>query len=135
MVNFASPSALPQHLRALDQANQVRLARAELKREVGAGSVTVEEVIEDRPWQAETMSLSELLMSQRRWGRMRCRRLLLSIELPENKRLGTLTARQRAVLTAALARGARERSGYGSDHLQAGHKSASSAVSDWATVA
>ena len=104
MVSFASPSSVPQHLRALDQANQVRLARAELKRRVGAGAVTVQEVVEDCPWQAETMSLSELLMSQRRWGWMRCRRLLLAVELPENKRLGTLTERQRGALVAALAR-------------------------------
>ena len=102
MVSFASPSAVSQHLRALDQANQVRLARAELKRQVGAGAVTVQEVVEDCPWQAEKMSLSELLMSQRRWGRMRCRRLLLAVELPENKRLGTLTERQRGALVAAL---------------------------------
>ena len=102
MVNSAAPSAVSQQLRALDQANQVRLARADLKRQVGAGAVTVQEVVEDCPWQAETMSLSELLMSQRRWGRMRCRRLLLAVEVPENKRIGTLTERQRRALVAAL---------------------------------
>ena len=107
MVNFASPSAVPQHLRALDQANQVRLARAELKRRLGAGSVTVREVIDECPWQAETMSLSELLTSQRRWGIVPCRRLLLSVELSENKRLGTLTERQRAALMAVLPLGSR----------------------------
>lgn len=107
MIHDARPSAVPQHLRALDQANQVRVARAELKRRVGTGSVTVGEVIGDRPWQAETMSLSELLMSQQRWGRVRCRRLLLSLELPENKRLGTLTGRQRGALVDALPLGSR----------------------------
>ena len=107
MICDAPPGAVPQNLRALAQANQVRVARAELKRRVGTGSVTVGEVIGDLPWQAETMSLSELLMSQRRWGRERCRRLLLSLELPENKRLGTLTRRQRGALVDALPLGSR----------------------------
>ena len=48
------------------------------------------------------MTLSDLLMSQRRWGRARCRRLLLSLGLPENKQLGTLTPRQRQALAAVL---------------------------------
>jgi hypothetical protein len=48
------------------------------------------------------MSVSELLMSQRRWGRTRCRRVLLSLGLPENKQIGTMTERQRAALAAML---------------------------------
>ena len=48
------------------------------------------------------MELSDLLMSQRRWGRARCRRLLLSLGLPENKHIGTLTPRQRRALVEVL---------------------------------
>jgi hypothetical protein len=48
------------------------------------------------------MSVSELLMSQRRWGRTRCRRVLLSLGLPENKQIGTMTERQRTALAAML---------------------------------
>ena len=48
------------------------------------------------------MSISDLLMSQKRWGRARCRRLLLSIAIPENKEIGTLTERQRLALAATL---------------------------------
>jgi hypothetical protein len=48
------------------------------------------------------MSISELLMSQRRWGRTRCRRVLLSLGLPENKQIGTMTERQRIALAALL---------------------------------
>ncbi len=48
------------------------------------------------------MSISDLLMSQKRWGRARCRRLLLSIGVPENKEVGTLTERQRLALAAML---------------------------------
>ena len=97
-----SVSVEPQHLRALEHANRVRLARAQLKRGVAAGNVRVAEVVVESPWEARSMELSELLMSQKRWGRERCRRLLLALGLPENKQLGTLTERQRAALAAML---------------------------------
>ena len=98
----ATEQAPPQHLRALEHANRVRLARADLKRRVAAGRVSVAEVVVACPWEAESMSVSELLTSQKRWGRERSRRLLVSLGIPENKRLGTLTARQRAALASML---------------------------------
>ena len=91
-----------QHLRALEHANRVRLARADLKRRVAAGNVRVSEVVLQCPWEAQSMELSELLMSQKRWGRERCRRLLLALGIPENKQMGTLTERQRIALAAML---------------------------------
>jgi hypothetical protein len=93
----------PQHLRALEHANKVRLARAELKRRIAAGDVQVPDVVLESPWEAQSMELSELLMSQKRWGRERCRRLLLALGIPENKQIGTLTERQRDALAAMLA--------------------------------
>jgi len=92
----------PQHLQALARANEVRLARAELKRQVGAGKRSPVDVVLSRPWEAESMTVSELLCSQRRWGRARSRKLINSVELTETKRLGTLTERQRRILARAL---------------------------------
>jgi hypothetical protein len=89
-------------MQALARANQVRLARAALKRDISAGRRRITEVILDSPWEADSMSLSELLCSQRRWGRARSRKLLSSISLSEGKRVGTLTDRQRRILIAAL---------------------------------
>jgi hypothetical protein len=94
-----------QHLRALEHANRVRLARAEMKRRIAAGDLPAAEVILGCPWEAESMSISDVLMSQKRWGRARCRRLLTSIGIPENKRVGTLTERQRAIVASVLAGG------------------------------
>ena len=94
-----------QRLRALEQANRVRLARAELKRRVAAEKTAAAEVILECPWEAASMAIGELLRSQRRWGAARCRRLLLSLGLPENKPVGSLTDRQRRVLVAVLRSG------------------------------
>src|SRR6201991_635136 len=92
----------PQHMQALAQANRVRLARAELKRLVAEGEATVAEVVLECPWQAESMTIADLLMSQHRWGRSRCRRFLLSIPMTETKTIGSMTERQRNELAVRL---------------------------------
>lgn len=102
MGETATSDAAPQHLKALEQANRVRLARAELKRQVAAEETTAADVILGCPWQAASMDISDLLMSQRRWGRERCRRLLRALDLSENKQIGSLTPRQRTALAALL---------------------------------
>lgn len=93
----------PQHMRALERANMVRLARAELKRAIARGDKDAAEVVRDCPWETESMTIAELLTSQRRWGRTRARKFLVPLSLNENKQLGTLTARQRRLLAAELA--------------------------------
>ena len=98
----ASAAQAPQHMQALERANLVRLARAELKRSIARGEIEVSEVVRECPWETESMTIAELLTSQRRWGRTRARKFLLPIALNENKRLGTLTSRQRALLAAEL---------------------------------
>jgi len=90
-------------MQALERANRVRLARAELKRSIARGDVDASTVVRDCPWETESMTLAELLTSQRRWGRTRARKFLIGVALNENKRLGTLTPRQRALLAGALA--------------------------------
>lgn len=94
--------APPQHLRALARANEVRLARAELKRQVAEGEISAAHVILECPWEAASMTVSDLLTSQRRWGSTRCRKLLASIPMSENKTVGSMTERQRKALGALL---------------------------------
>jgi hypothetical protein len=99
-------------MRALERANLVRLARAELKRAIARGEMDASEVVRDCPWETESMTISELLTSQRRWGRTRARKFLLPLALNENKQLGTLTSRQRHLLSTELA----SRSGSAESH-------------------
>ena len=102
-------------MRALAQANRVRLARAELKRQVAEGEATVAEIVLDCPWEAESMTIADLLMSQHRWGRTRCRRFLASIPMVETKTIGSMTERQRKELAGRLSgdqqRGSRANAG------------------------
>ena len=109
-------AAAPQHMQALEMANRVRLARAALKRRVSSSEITAAEVIVTCPWEAESMPVMDLLMSQRRWGRTRCRKFLTSIQMSETKTVGTLTERQRRTLAALLsAKGRAEDAQYRAD--------------------
>ncbi len=94
--------ARPQHMKALQRANEVRLARALLKRNVAEGALDVDEVILTCPWEAASMTIAELLLSQRRWGATRCTRFLAEIGITETKTIGSMTERQRRALAAQL---------------------------------
>jgi hypothetical protein len=94
--------APPQYMRALERANEVRLARAELKRKVAMDEIDVAEVILECPWEAHSMAVADLLMSQRRWGQTRCRKFLAQIPMSEKKTVGSMTDRQRRTLATML---------------------------------
>jgi hypothetical protein len=102
MPQFAQTPAEPQRLKALEQANQVRLARAELKRRIVDGDVSAAEVILGCPDAAQRWTVSELLMAQRRWGVTRCRKFLERNGISEVKAIGALTERQRHLLATQL---------------------------------
>jgi hypothetical protein len=92
----------PQRMRALERANAVRLARAELKRRIAHGHMSAADVILELPAEATTWPVGELLMSQRRWGSNRTRQLLSGRQISEMRHLGMLTERQRRILAAQL---------------------------------
>lgn len=96
----------PQHLQALQRANAVRLARAELKRRVALGEISAADVILETPWEAESMTVGDLITSQHRWGHTRCRRLLHRLQISENRPVGKLTDRQRRALAGLLGKAA-----------------------------
>jgi hypothetical protein len=98
----------PQRLRALERANEIRLARAELKRRIALGAVSAGQVILDSPLEARSWAIGDLLLSQRRWGSTRCRKFLLRNQITETKPVGALTDRQRRMLAEQLTTCARQ---------------------------
>ena len=101
-----------QRVDALTRANQVRQARAVLKRRIAGGHVSAAEVILLHPWEVETMPVADVLMSQRHWGDMRCRRLLVGLGLQESKPIGSMTERQRLALATRLTTATRSQRTY-----------------------
>lgn len=84
-----SGSLRPLRLAALQLANDARSGRAELKREIAAGTVRVYDVLVDPPPGATGISLAALLLSQRGWGRIKTRRFLASNDVSETRKLGS----------------------------------------------
>jgi hypothetical protein len=102
MTQTATKPPEPQRLRALERANEVRLARAELKRRIADGEVSAAEIILGCPREASRWTVAELLVSQRRWGITRCRKFLERNHISEIKPIGELTERQRRMLAGQL---------------------------------
>src|SRR3954471_25007656 len=91
-----------QRVRALQRANEVRRARARIKRRIATGDLTAAEVILSHPSEIESMPIAEVLLSQRHWGSRRCDEFLVRMSIHEHKRIGSLTERQRLAAAALL---------------------------------
>jgi hypothetical protein len=102
MTQTALQTTEPQRLVALGRANEIRLARAALKRQIGLGQVSAADVILRCPDAAVSWPIGELLMSQRRWGNTRCNKFLARNNIVETKPVGKLTDRQRLMLASSL---------------------------------
>ena len=117
MTHTTSSPATPQQVRALQLANRVRHARAELKTRVAEGQLPAAQVILTCPADITTMPVVQLLASQRGWGDVRCRAFLSRVAVRGDKSIGSLTERQRraiaALLTDILARARLERAALG----------------------
>jgi hypothetical protein len=91
-----------RRLDALDRANAVRSARAELKRELASGNLEIEKVIAHPPGFAEQAKVAELLHAVPGLGPVRTTRLLVRCQIPYGKTLTSLSGRQRTVLISLL---------------------------------
>lgn len=92
----------PQHMAALAKANQTRLKRADIKKKLKTGQLSIVDLLKNPPQEIENATLFELLMSIRRWGRLRTLTLLASLPISEDKKIGTLTDRQKKQLIRLL---------------------------------
>ena len=102
MTSTAPIAPQPDRLLALKRVNEIRRARAQLKRRIGGGHVSAAEVILDCPVEASRWPVAELLASQQHWGNAKCRKFLARNRISEAKPVGELTERQRQLLAGQL---------------------------------
>lgn len=100
-----------QRLAALEEANRIRIARANLKRRLKRDQgrrllvLALEldtDALELRPHDLDTMKLAELLMAAPRFGRVKVNRTLNYLRISPSKTLGGLSSRQRGELLEAI---------------------------------
>jgi hypothetical protein len=102
---MTAPGRSPeQRLRALAKANEVRLARAQLKRELAAGKIELAQVLSDPPACARTARVRELLLAVPKIGPARVERVLARCRIASAKTVAGLSERQRAELVELLRR-------------------------------
>ena len=89
---------------ALELANDIRRQRAEVRRALADGSLSAAGLLRDPPPAVGRWSIAELLMSQPRWGRVKCRKFLAQNQIAESKMVRDLTERQRRLLADQLDR-------------------------------
>ena len=93
---------MEQRLLALGRANEIRLGRAKVRREIGTRRLSAADVLMDSPECVLSMSIFDLLMAQPRWGRTRSLKVLAVARISESKQVGSLTERQRGELRRLL---------------------------------
>ena len=93
-----------QRSRALAKANEVRLARAQLKQEVAAGRIGLAQVVANPPACAQTAKVRQLLLAVPRMGPARADRVAAHCRIAHAKTIGGLSDRQRTELLALLGR-------------------------------
>lgn len=94
--------SLEQRRDALVRANDIRIRRARLKRDIKAGRKTGVQIIDSVPEYTATMKVFDLLLAMPILGPMKARRIMVRCEISDRKTLGGLSARQRRVLIRAL---------------------------------
>jgi hypothetical protein len=87
-----------QRLRALEQANAVRTARAKLKRQLASGEIGLMQILADPPACVRTARLREVLLAVPKIGSVRAGRILAHCRIADAKTLAGLTDRQRGEL-------------------------------------
>lgn len=93
-----------QRLDALRHANDVRVARAQLKRQLALGERRLDELLGEVPEFARSAKVFDLVRAAPKLGPVRARQLLVHCGISETKTVGGLSERQRAALIALLRR-------------------------------
>jgi S13-like H2TH domain len=90
--------SLDQRMDALKRANDVRVRRARLKKDLKDGHVRIEQILDDPPEYVSTAKVIDILMAVPKFGRVKAARFLNTCRISQSKTVGGLSDRQRAEL-------------------------------------
>ena len=88
-----------QQMKALERANTVRFAAADVMREVSGGIIPLRDALFDD--RAQSVVLRDLLMSQRFQGPLKVDRLLDTLNVNGYRRVSEITERQKWLVADA----------------------------------
>lgn len=93
-----------QRMEALRLANAIRSERAALKRDLKAGRVRIDQVLDNPPEYLHTAKVSDIMLAVPRFGRVKVTKVLQRCRISPSKTVAGLSDRQRTELIEALRR-------------------------------
>jgi hypothetical protein len=100
----APARSLDQRMEALKRANDIRVKRAQLKKDLKDGRVHIEQILADPPEYVSTAKVFDMLMAVPKFGRVKAARFLNQCRISQSKTVGGLSERQRAELIGLFGR-------------------------------
>ena len=103
--SLAAPErSLDQRMDALKRANDIRTARAKLKKDLKAGRCTIHTILLAPPEYLLTAKVFDMLLAVPKYGRVKTNRILNQCRISPSKTIGGLSERQRTELISLLRR-------------------------------
>ena len=100
----APERSLNQRMDALARANQIRIKRAQLKRDLKAGRLSIHTLLLQPPEYLETAKVFDMLLAVPKYGRVKVNKILSQCRISPSKTLGGLSERQRGELVTLMRR-------------------------------
>ncbi len=91
-------------MKALRRANQIRSARAQLKRDLKAGKTKIGTLLMDPPEYVLSAKVFDMIIATPKYGRVKANKILSQCRISPSKTIGGLSERQRSELVAFLRR-------------------------------
>ena len=89
---------------ALARANQIRIQRAQLKRDLKSGRISIRSLLLDPPEYVETAKVFDTPLAVPQYGRVKVNKILAHRRIAPSKTIGGLSERQRSELVSLLHR-------------------------------
>jgi hypothetical protein len=103
--SLAAPErSLDQRMDALRRANDIRTARAKLKKDLKASRASINAILLDPPEYVLTAKVFDMLLAVPKYGRVKTNRILNQCRISPSKTIGGLSERQRTELVSQLRR-------------------------------
>ena len=102
--SMAPERSLNQRMDALERANQIRIKRAQLKRDLKSGRLSIHSLLLNPPEYVETAKVFDLLLAVPKYGRVKVNKILTQCRISPSKTIGGLSERQRRELVAFMRR-------------------------------
>src|SRR3954463_4119789 len=96
----APDRSLNQRRDALQRANEIRTRRAQLKKDLKAGRVSIHQLLLDPPEYLQTAKVFDMLLAVPKYGRVKVNKVLQQCRISPSKTIGGLSQRQRSELVS-----------------------------------